>query len=120
MRTLLLFRGAPGVGKSTYIEKNGLKPYTLCADDIRLLCQSPVLSVNGNTEITQSNDGTVWKTLFTLLVVRMQRGEFTVIDATNSKTSKMNKYKKLCQEYRYRIFLIKWISLIENIRTFKY
>ena len=106
MRTLLLFRGAPGVGKSTYIEKNGLKPYTLCADDIRLLCQSPVLSVNGNTEITQSNDGTVWKTLFTLLVVRMQRGEFTVIDATNSKTSEMNKYKKLCQEYRYRIFLV--------------
>lgn len=106
MRTLLLFRGAPGVGKSTYIEKNGLKPYTLCADDIRLLCQSPVLSVNGNTEITQSNDGTVWKTLFTLLEVRMQRGEFTVIDATNSKTSEMNKYKKLCQEYRYRIFLV--------------
>lgn len=106
MRTLLLFRGAPGVGKSTYIEKNGLKPYTLCADDIRLLCQSPVLSVNGSTEITQSNDGTVWKTLFTLLEVRMQRGEFTVIDATNSKTSEMNKYKKLCQEYRYRIFLV--------------
>lgn len=106
MRTLLLFRGAPGVGKSTYIEKNGLKPYTLCADDIRLFCQSPVLSVNGNTEITQNNDGTVWKTLFTLLAVRMQRGEFTVIDATNSKTSEMNKYKKLCQEYRYRIFLV--------------
>ena len=106
MRTLLLLRGAPGVGKSTYIEKNGLKPYTLCADDIRLLCQSPVLSANGNTEITQSNDGTVWKTLFTLLEVRMQRGEFTVIDATNSKTSEMNNYKKLCQEYRYRIFLV--------------
>lgn len=111
MRTLLLFRGAPGVGKSTYIEKNGLKPYTLCADDIRLLCQSPVLSANGNTEITQSNDGTVWKTLFTLLEVRMQRGEFTVIDATNSKTSEMNKYKKLCQEYRYRIFLVDFTDI---------
>lgn len=106
MRTLLLFRGAPGVGKSTYIEKNGLKPYTLCADDIRLLCQSPVLSVNGNTEITMNNDRIVWKTLFTLLEVRMRRGEFTVIDATNSKTSEMKQYKKLCQEYRYRIFLI--------------
>lgn len=111
MRTLLLFRGAPGVGKSTYIEKNGLKPYTLCADDIRLLCQSPVLSANGNTEITQRNDGTVWKTLFTLLEVRMQHGEFTVIDATNSNTSEMNKYKKLCQEYRYRIFLVDFTNV---------
>lgn len=106
MRTLLLLRGAPGVGKSTYIEKNGLKPYTLCADDIRLLCQSPILSVNGNTEITMSNDGTVWKTLFKLLEIRMQHGEFTVIDATNSKTSEIKQYKKLCQEYRYRIFLV--------------
>ena len=106
MRTLLLFRGAPGVGKSTYIEKNGLKPYTLCADDIRLLCQSPILSVNGNTEITMSNDRAVWQTLFKLLEVRMHRGEFTVIDATNSKTSEMSQYKKLCQEYRYRMYLI--------------
>lgn len=106
MRTLLLFRGAPGVGKSTYIEKNGLKPYALCADDIRLLCQSPILSVNGNTEITMNNDRVVWKTLFTLLEVRMRRGEFTVIDATNSKASEMSQYKKLCQEYRYRMYLI--------------
>ena len=106
MRTLLLFRGAPGVGKSTYIEKNGLKPYTLCADDIRLLCQNPILSVNGNTEITMSNDRAVWQTLFKLLEVRMHRGEFTVIDATNSKTSEMSQYKKLCQEYRYRMYLI--------------
>ena len=106
MRTLLLLRGAPGVGKSTYIEKNGLKPYTLCADDIRLLCQSPVLSANGNTEITMSNDRTVWQTLFKLLEVRMHKGEFTVIDATNSKTSEISQYKKLCQEYRYRMYLI--------------
>lgn len=106
MRTLLLFRGAPGVGKSTYIEKNGLKPYTLSADDIRLLCQSPVLMTDGSTGISQNNDNVVWKTLFTLLETRMKRGEFTVIDATNSKASEMNKYKKLCQEYRYRIFCI--------------
>ena len=62
--------------------------------------------MNGNTEITMNNDRIVWKTLFTLLEVRMRRGEFTVIDATNSRTSEMKQYKKLCQEYRYRIFLI--------------
>ena len=42
MRVLLLLRGSDGCGKSTWIDKNGLKPYTLSADDIRLLCQSPV------------------------------------------------------------------------------
>lgn len=29
MRILLLLRGAPGSGKSTWIETNGLKPYAL-------------------------------------------------------------------------------------------
>ena len=37
MKTLLLLRGAPGCGKSTFIEQNGLKPYALSADDLRLL-----------------------------------------------------------------------------------
>lgn len=106
MRTLLLFRGAPGCGKSTFIEKHGLKPYTLCADDIRLLCQSPMLEPDGSVAISQNNENVVWKTLFRLLEVRMQRGEFTVIDATNSKTCEMNKYKQLCKDYRYRIYCI--------------
>lgn len=40
MRVLLLLRGSAGCGKSTWIEQNGLKPYTLSADDIRLLCHT--------------------------------------------------------------------------------
>ena len=31
MRTLLLMRGSPGAGKSTYIEQYGLKPYDVAA-----------------------------------------------------------------------------------------
>ena len=53
MRVLLLIRGSAGCGKSTWIEQNGLKPYTLSADDIRLLCQSPVLQVDGTRGISQ-------------------------------------------------------------------
>ena len=104
MRVLLLLRGSAGCGKSTWIEQNGLKPYTLSADDIRLLCQSRVLLVDGTRGISQNNDGTVWKTLFSLLEIRMQKGEFTVIDATNSKTSEMNRYKNMCETYRYRMY----------------
>ena len=56
MRVLLLMRGAMGCGKSTFIEQHGLKPYTLCADDIRLLCQSPVLDTNGKQKISQKKE----------------------------------------------------------------
>ena len=106
MRVLLLMRGAMGCGKSTFIEQNGLKPYTLCADDIRLLCQAPVLGKDGEYCISQKNEKVVWQTLFNILEVRMKRGEFTVIDATNTKTSEMNRYKDLAKKYRYRIYCV--------------
>lgn len=117
MRLLLLLRGSAGCGKSTWIEKNNLKPYTLSADDIRLLCQSPVLQVDGTHGISQKNDAAVWKTLFSLLEIRMQKGEFTVIDATNSKTSEMNRYKSMCETYRYRIYCVDFTDIpIEEVK----
>ena len=111
MRVLLLLRGSAGCGKSTWIEQNGLNPYALSADDIRLLCQSPVLQPDGTVGISQSNDKTVWKTLFNLLEIRMQKGEFTVIDATNSKTSEMNRYKQMCETYRYRMYCVDFTDI---------
>lgn len=117
MRILLLLRGSAGCGKTTWIEKNGLKPYTLSADDIRLLCQSPIMQVDGTEAISQSNDNVTWKTLFNLLEVRMQKGEFTVIDATNSKTSEMNRYKEMCNTYRYRIYCVDFTDIpIEEVK----
>lgn len=117
MRVLLLLRGSAGCGKSTWIEKNGLKPYTLSADDIRLLCQSPIMQVDGTVGISQANDNVTWKTLFNLLEVRMEKGEFTVIDATNSKTFEMNRYKEMCDTYRYRIFCVDFTDIpIEEVK----
>lgn len=106
MRVLLLLRGAPGCGKSTWIERNGLKPYALSADDIRLLCQSPIMTPEGTVAISQANDKITWNMLFKLLDNRMQKGEFTVIDATNSKTAEMNRYKEMCSTYKYRIYCV--------------
>ena len=117
MRILLLLRGSAGCGKSTWIDKNGLKPYTLSADDIRLLCQSPIMQVDGTEGISQTNDNVTWKTLFNLLETRMQKGEFTVIDATNSKTSEMNRYKEMCNTYRYRIYCVDFTDIpIEEVK----
>ena len=106
MRVLLMLRGSPGCGKSTWIRENNLEPYTLSADGIRALCASPRMTVDGSWNIDQANDPYVWKTLFQILEIRMQNGDFTVIDATNSKSTEMNKYKALCDEYRYRMYCV--------------
>lgn len=68
-------RGAPGVGKSTFVKENNLEQYTLCADNIRLLCQSPVMTASGKFGISQDNEKKVWSLLFQILKARMQRGE---------------------------------------------
>ena len=106
MRILLLFRGSPASGKSTFIEQNGLKQFTLSPDDIRIMYQSPILNKDGNYTISMKNDTKVWNTLFNILEERMERGEFIVVDSTNSKTSEFTRYKKLAEKYRYRIFCI--------------
>lgn len=106
MRVLLLLRGSAGVGKSTYIKEHDLEQYALSADNIRLMCQSPVLQTDGSVAISQTNEKLVWNLLFQMLEARMQRGEFVVIDATNSKTQEINKYKDIAKTYRYRMYCV--------------
>ena len=106
MRVLLLLRGSPGCGKSTFIEQNGLKPFALSADDIRCLYSSPALLNDGKVGISGNNEKAVWDTLFRILEHRMTNGDFCVIDATNSKTSEINRYKDLAKNYRYRIYIV--------------
>lgn len=104
MRTLLLLRGAPGAGKSTWIEENNLQNYTLEADKFRQLTSNPVLGLNGDLHITQDNDRLAWDLLFQALESRMYRGDFTIVDATHSNEAMFNKYRGLVEKYRYKIY----------------
>jgi predicted kinase len=111
MRTLLLLRGAPGCGKSTFIDTNNLRPFALSADELRVKCTAPIQNIYGDNEISPKYDKYVWETLFNLLEIRMKHGDFTVIDATNSKTSEIKRYKELATKYRYRIFCVDFTDL---------
>jgi predicted kinase len=112
MRTLIVTRGAPGCGKSTFIKNHGWEPYTLSADNIRLLFESPHMNHKGGYEcISQKNDKRVWNLLFELLEERMGRGEFCVIDATHSKSQDFTKYKKMIEKHRYRAFCIDFSNI---------
>lgn len=118
MRTLLLLRGAMGAGKSTYIANNGLKPYTLCADDFRTMICNPILDLNGDLSISQQNDRIAWNMLLQCLEERMKRGDFTVIDATHSTQKMVANYKALADMYKYTIFVkeFKDVSLEECLK----
>lgn len=108
MRTLVILRGAPGAGKSTWIKKHNLEPYTLSPDNLRILCSTYDFKADGTfaTAGNMQTEQQTWKILFELLEFRMARGEFTVIDATASKTRDINQYKELADQYRYRMYCV--------------
>lgn len=112
MQVLLLFRGAPGCGKTTFAWNTAnLGMYVLSPDAIRRMVQSPQQTSNGLVQTGFQREKLVWEILFNELEARMQGGEFTIIDATNSKAEEMNKYKVLADKYRYRIYLLDLTSL---------
>lgn len=114
MRTLLLMRGAMGSGKSTFIEQNGLNPYVLEPDVIRMMVTSPNLNQNGSLTISQNKDTEVWDMLINILEDRMKNGDFTVIDATHMSAKLTKKYIDLSDKYKYSCFYYQLDTSLEE------
>ena len=114
MRTLLLLRGAQASGKSTWVTENNLEPYTLSADKIRLNIANPVLNEDGSIEISQKYNKLTWELLYQYLEMRMQNGDFTIIDATHSDIKLMNKYRDLANTYKYTIYYLEFDTPLEE------
>lgn len=120
MRTLLLLRGIQASGKSTWIKENNLEPYTLSADNIRLNIANPVLLEDGSYEISQKYNKVTWELLYKYLEMRMQNGDFTIIDATHSDLKLLNKYKDLANTYKYTMYCLEFdVPLEEALRRNK-
>ena len=109
MKALLLMRGCPGSGKSTLIRDLGLEPYSLSPDKLRLMYSSPIMTEEGNSSINQKCNDVVFETMYKMLEYRMNKGEFTIIDATHCSSHKtlqkqISEYRKLAKRYNYRIY----------------
>ena len=106
MRYLVFLRGIPGSGKSTFVKENGLEPYTISSDAVRILLKPPVLSLTGKLIISQKISRRVWGLIYSLIKSRMEEGEFTILDATNAGNADIAKYRKLVRNYRYKAFCV--------------
>jgi predicted kinase len=103
MRDLILLRGAPGSGKSTWVKEHHLEPYTVSSDQVRLMVSCPEADPQyGDPHIPQRNDQTVWQFIEQVVELRMRMGQFIVLDAQNIHPSR---WKKLAELYRYRIYV---------------
>lgn len=103
MRTLIILRGLPCSGKTTWIKQNKLEDYTLSPDDLRTMMSSPILNADGTLSTNQGNNDRIMEIIYEMLETRMKQGASTIIDATHLGTESLKRYKKLCNKYGYGI-----------------
>ena len=117
MRNLIILRGIPASGKSTWVKNNGLEQFTVSSDALRLLYAGVEYDLEGHQIISQKADRKVWNELHNIVENRMKDGQLTVVDATHISEKSISEYKKLSKKYNYRITIIQFdISLEEALK----
>ncbi|EAL7660435.1 serine/threonine protein phosphatase, partial [Campylobacter jejuni] len=83
MRILLVLRGNYYAGQEEFIKNNKLQNYTLDLNALRLLSGGVKNIVSEYKILNVKNDEDLSKILLKLLEMRMQKGEFSIINAYN-------------------------------------
>lgn len=126
MKTLIFLLGAPGIGKTTFLEKKSLELFgddrlmksVISPDNIRMMIETPREKPDGNLGITQTNERYVWKIINDIIAKKVNIGELIIVDATHSRNSAISAYKKY-HDIGYSIYGIdfsKGTSLEETLK----
>lgn len=88
-QTVVLMRGLPGSGKSTWLQNNNCVEYSISPDEFRLMLSPPVV-LDGKLSINQKVSHQAWEMAYAVLRSRLSFGEATFFDATfmNERTLK--------------------------------
>ena len=116
MRLLIVLRGIPGSGKSTFVKEEDLQGLVICPDDYRIRLGGIYTDEYGKRKISNKYDKKVWKQVFEDIESRMLEGITTVVDATHTKESYFNDYNKLCEKYRYRMMIVEFNTNLEECK----
>ncbi|RDU65793.1 serine/threonine protein phosphatase [Helicobacter didelphidarum] len=111
MRYLLLTRGMPFCGKTTWIQQYNLQDYTLSSQTFKDLTQSPMLDENGKTIRANNNDKIAFQMLFVALESRMAKGDFIIVEDNHIAKSYFSNYKEMAKNYAYKIFIVDFSSI---------
>lgn len=114
MRQIYLLRGAPGSGKSTWIRKNKLEPFTISSDNVRMLLHGIEYDQFGKPYLPQKHNKQVWKFIHDTIESKMKNGDLIIVDATFIKVKDIQPIKKLASQYRYRFYIVDFTDITKN------
>lgn len=108
MKKLVILRGIPNSGKTTFRNTLGLDEYTICLDDIRRMLGGTYLDVDGNEVIasTPAMEKKVISFATDALTQRLEDGSFTLLDCCNTNPKYMNTFIQLARPLGYRIYVV--------------
>lgn len=119
MRKLYLTIGAPACGKTYWIKKNHLEPYTLSSDVMREIASNyaSVITTDENGKerlkeyaIDYQSEHETWNLLYEALENRMKHGQTVIVDATHLFKGAFKEYNKLRQKYHYDVVVIDFMK----------
>lgn len=105
MKAVLLMCGLPGSGKSTWIRENGLEPYSISRDNLKLLYYGPTFDKYGRKSIPQPSEKFIQQEYLKIIEMRMRCNSFIILDNTHVKLTGINIIKQLAEYYGYRVFI---------------
>ena len=108
---VVLLRGVPGSGKSTWLREHQLEDYSIATDRLRLLLSNPVKSPQGYYEINQQVSDKAWQLAYELLESRMSHGGVTFFDATFMNEYLINYVKGLTEKHHYKLLVVDFNSV---------
>ncbi|MEM7058294.1 MAG: RNA ligase [Pseudomonadota bacterium] len=115
MRHLILTRGAPGAGKSTFLAEHGLTPFTVTPDYIRLSFGGLAMEKDGRITISHAHEKQVWARVEETLNFKMGLGQLIVLDATHQRGRDFGMATKLADRHRYQVHCLDFTNVPRDL-----
>lgn len=111
MKKLYVLRGVPGSGKSSFIRRHHLQPYTIATDNLRLLFGNLKYYYDETRKrmrqvIPQEYNEETFALLDRLITNKMKRGETIIVDATHLYPDALAPYRQYQLKYHYEIIVV--------------
>lgn len=108
MRTFFIVRGAPGIGKSTFLSLYQARGQVVSLDGIRDVFAMPIPDWDGvpGRSIRGGTEGTISHVLESALRSRFEQGGDVFFDATNPELQQFKHLADLSRAYGYQVAVI--------------